>query len=53
MSLSTSRNSEYAQISGYIPKELALKFRVTCKAEEVEISEVLEQLISEWLKKKT
>lgn len=52
MNTSKSKNNNYSQISGYIPKDLALKFRVTCKAEQVEISEVLENLISQWLETK-
>lgn len=39
----------YAQISGYVPKELARQFKVACAARETNQSEALEQMIAAWL----
>jgi hypothetical protein len=42
----------YAQVSGYVPKELALRFKVLCTSEEMSQSEALEEAISLWMQKK-
>ena len=42
---SKRHDPNYMQIGGYIPKELALKFKSVCVVQEVSISEVLEQVI--------
>jgi hypothetical protein len=42
-------SKEYLQISGYVKKSIALRFRGTCKAKDLEISEVMEELIIKWL----
>ncbi|MCA1994147.1 MAG: hypothetical protein LDL41_19185 [Coleofasciculus sp. S288] len=39
----------YSQVSGYIPKELALRFRIACTAKEISQSEALEKAIGQWL----
>ncbi len=39
----------YAQICGYVPKELARKFKVACATREINQSEALEQMIATWL----
>ncbi|MGI0488809.1 hypothetical protein ACN4EK_25645 [Pantanalinema rosaneae CENA516] len=39
----------YMQVSGYVPKELALRFKASCLIEEVEISEALEEMMRWWL----
>lgn len=49
MAASKRKDPEYQQVSGYIPKRLALKFKGFCTMEELEISEVLEKLIDEWV----
>jgi hypothetical protein len=41
----------YSQVSGHVPKELALKFKVACTTKEITISEGLEKAISDWLEK--
>ena len=46
---SKRHDPDYAQISGYIPKELALKFKSVCVAQDISISEVLERIIQDWL----
>lgn len=43
----------YSQVSGYIPKELALRFKVTCTEEEITLSEGLQEAVQLWLEKKT
>ena len=49
MAASKRKDPEYQQVSGYIPKPLALKFKGFCTMEELEISEVLAALISGWV----
>lgn len=39
----------YSQVSGYIPKELALEFRIACTSGEVTQSDALEEAIKLWL----
>jgi hypothetical protein len=39
----------YSQVSGYVPKELALRFRIACTAKEKSQSEVLEKALLLWL----
>ncbi len=43
------RSEDYQQVSGYVRKNLAVKFKTYCKAKELEISEVLEEMIEKWL----
>lgn len=40
----------YAQVSGYIPKKLALKFKAACTMRETTQSEALEKAVEAWLK---
>ena len=42
----------YAQVSGYVPKELALRFKVLCTSEEMSQSEALEEAIALWMQRK-
>ncbi|MBD2414791.1 hypothetical protein FACHB389_28930 [Nostoc calcicola FACHB-389] len=42
-------NPNYMQISGYVPRELGLKFKISCTAKEITHSEALEQMINNWL----
>lgn len=39
-----------SELNGYIPKELKLKFKSLCAAQDLSMSEVLVELISEWIK---
>ncbi|MDY6785049.1 MAG: hypothetical protein SW833_21315 [Cyanobacteriota bacterium] len=39
----------YAQVSGYVPKKLALKFKANCTMQETDQSEALERAITLWL----
>lgn len=39
-----------SELNGYIPKELKLKFKSLCAAQDLSISEVLVELISAWIK---
>ena len=50
MAASKRKDPDYQQISGYIPKPLALKFKGFCTMQELEISEVLATLIESWVK---
>ncbi len=50
MAASKRKDPDYQQVSGYIPKPLALKFKGFCTMQELEISEVLSGLIEGWVK---
>ncbi len=41
---------EYSQVSGYIPKKLALKFKAACSMRETTQSDALEKAVEAWLK---
>ncbi len=43
------RSPDYTQIFGYVPKELAVKFKTFCTAKQLEQSEVIEQLLQQWV----
>lgn len=49
MTISKRKSPEYSQVCGYVKKPIALKFRVLCKAKEVELSQVMEDLITNWV----
>lgn len=49
MAASKRNDPSYLQISGYVPKELALRFKATCTIQEIEISEALEEMMRSWL----
>ena len=49
MAGSKRHDPEYSQVSGYIPKDLALTFKSICVAKEVSISDALEGMIREWV----
>ena len=42
---------DYSQVSGYIPKKLALKFKAACTMRETTQSDALEKAIQAWLAK--
>ncbi|MBD2580141.1 hypothetical protein H6G50_21000 [Oscillatoria sp. FACHB-1406] len=42
---------QYAQVSGYVPKKLALKFKASCTMQETDRSQALERAIALWLEK--
>ncbi len=42
---------KYSQVSGFVPKELALQFKATCTLQEVTQSDALEQALKDWLSK--
>ena len=42
-------NPDYMQISGYVPRELGLDFKVVCTAKQITHSEALEEMIKKWL----
>ncbi len=46
------RSADYKQVTGYVRKQLAVKFKTICTSEEREISEVLEELIDKWVTNK-
>lgn len=42
-------DTSYSQICGYIPKDLARRFKVTCAERELNQSEAMEQMITAWV----
>ena len=52
MAASKRKDPEYQQVSGYVPKTLALKFKGFCTMEELEISEVMTELIAQWVERR-
>lgn len=40
---------EYVVVKGAVPKSLKLQFKVLCVQQELEMSEVLEDLIGKWI----
>lgn len=52
--LATKRDDpNYSQVSGYIPKEIALRFKVVCTEQEITQSEALEEAVLSWIEKRT
>jgi len=47
------RSDDYKQVSGYIPVDLALEFKSICAREGISQSDALEDLVREWIGKKT
>jgi hypothetical protein len=43
------KSPDMAEINGYIPKELKRKFKTTCAAAERSMSDVLIDLIEDWI----
>lgn len=41
----------YSQVSGFVPKELALQFKATCTLQEITQSDAIEEAIKDWLTK--
>jgi hypothetical protein len=41
----------YAQVSGYINKDLAMQFKIACTATEVSQTDALEEAVALWLEK--
>lgn len=41
----------YSQVSGYLPKDLVIRFKVTCTQKELSQTDALEQAIDAWLEK--
>src|SRR4028118_795466 len=51
--MATKRNDpDYEQVSGYVHKEIALKFRIFCMTERLTQSDALEQALSFWIESK-
>ncbi|MCP6760366.1 MAG: hypothetical protein NHB32_16860 [Fischerella sp. CENA71] len=48
-----NKKEEYAVIKGAIPKDIKYRFKVVCIQKELEMSTVLEELIQEWVQKKS
>ncbi|TBR61801.1 CopG family transcriptional regulator [Mastigocladus laminosus UU774] len=47
------RCDDYKQVSGYVPVDLAREFKSICAREGLSQSDALEEIIREWLGKKT
>ncbi|MBD1804189.1 ribbon-helix-helix protein, CopG family [Microcoleus sp. FACHB-SPT15] len=52
VSVVTKRDDpNYSQVSGYVPKDLARRFRIACTSKEISQSEALEEALEQWLEK--
>ncbi|MBW4646759.1 MAG: ribbon-helix-helix domain-containing protein [Goleter apudmare HA4340-LM2] len=47
------RSDEYKQVSGYVPVELAREFKSICAREGVSQSDALEEMVREWIARRT
>jgi hypothetical protein len=47
------RSDDYKQVSGYVPVDLAREFKSICAREGVSQSDALEEMIREWIAKRT
>lgn len=47
------KDPNYAQVSGYIDKELAMRFKIVCTASEKSQTDALEEAVALWLQKNT
>ncbi|NJN57072.1 MAG: hypothetical protein HC879_05980 [Leptolyngbyaceae cyanobacterium SL_5_9] len=45
----SKKNPEMAELNGYIPKELKVKFKTLCAAQDRSMSDVLVEIITEWI----
>jgi hypothetical protein len=50
-SVNRRNDPNYAQVSGYINKDLAMQFKITCTATEVSQTDALEEAVALWLEK--
>ena len=50
-SVSRRKDPNYAQVSGYINKDLAMQFKIACTATEVSQTDALEEAVALWLEK--
>ncbi|GEM_PF-1461267 len=46
----SKKESGMSELNGYIPKALKLKFKSLCAASDRSMSEVLAELIAQWIK---
>jgi hypothetical protein len=45
----SKKNPEMAELNGYIPKELRVKFKTLSAAQDRSMSDVLVEIIMEWI----
>jgi ParG len=51
MQSSKRNNPNFAQVSGYLSKEVAIRFKVLCTTKEVSQTDALEEAVKLWLDK--
>ncbi len=52
VSVVTKRDDpNYSQVSGYVPKDLARRFKIACTSKEISQSAALEEALEQWLEK--
>lgn len=44
-------NPKFAQVSGYITKEVAMDFKIVCTSQEISQTDALEEAVKLWLEK--
>lgn len=49
--VSRRQDPKFAQVSGYIDKNLAMQFKIACTATEVSQTDALEEAVALWLEK--
>lgn len=50
-SVSRRQDPKFAQVSGYIDKNLAMQFKIACTATEISQTDALEEAVALWLEK--
>lgn len=49
--VSRRNNPNYAQVTGYINKDLAMRFKIACTASEISQTDAIEEAVALWLEK--
>ncbi|MEO0685737.1 MAG: hypothetical protein AAFY76_12010 [Cyanobacteria bacterium J06649_11] len=49
--VSRRNNPKFAQVSGYIAKEVAMDFKIVCTSQEISQTDALEEAVKLWLEK--
>lgn len=49
MAATRRADPSYSQVSGYLPKELVIRFKVVCTQKEISQTDALEKAIALWL----
>lgn len=50
MAANRRTDPNFSQVSGFLPRDVALQFKIACTAKEISMTEGLEQAVMLWLK---